>query len=196
MLVFHHLAPSMAPLPPPEPSLLLETTASLDARKIRFQINKIKLPIGLEGSFGVVQHPGASLAVPIKEDGRVVILRQYRFAVSRRVLEFPAGTLERGEDPLTSMKRELAEEAGYQASHWEHLGLMSPCVGYSDEIIHMFLARGLDKMSTKPSGDEDEDLEVLHMTKQELNECISSGNELLDGKSITAWFRTCQLLGL
>ena len=85
----------MTPLPPSEPSLLLETTASLDARKIRFQVNKIKLPIGIEGSFGVVQHPGASLAVPITEEGKVVLLRQYRFAVARRVLEFPAGTLEK-----------------------------------------------------------------------------------------------------
>ena len=94
------------------------------------------------------------------------------------------------------MKRELGEEAGYEASQWEHLGLMSPCVGYSDEIIHMFLAQGLQKMNTQPLGDEDEDLEVLHMTKNELNKCISSGNELLDGKSITAWFRTCQVLDL
>ena len=186
----------MTPLPPIEPSLLLETTASLDARKLRFQINKIKLPIGIEGSFGVVQHPGASLAVPITTDGRVVVLRQYRFAVARRILEFPAGTLEKGEDPLTSMKRELAEEAGYEASQWDDLGKMSPCVGYSDEIIHMFLARDLKEMKKKPLGDEDEDLEVLHMTKEELNDCISSGNELLDGKSITAWFRACQFLNL
>ena len=193
MLVFSKVS-SMPPLPPPEPSLLLETIASLDARKIRFAINKIKLPIGIEGSFGVVQHPGASIAVPITNEGQVVLLRQYRFAVSRRILEFPAGTLEAGEDPLASMKRELGEEAGYEAAQWDYLGLMSPCVGYSDEIIHMFLARGLTKMSSQPPGDEDEDLEVLHMTKNELNACISSGNELLDGKSITAWFRTCQLL--
>ena len=112
MLVFSKVS-SMPPLPPPEPSLLLETIASLDARKIRFAINKIKLPIGIEGSFGVVQHPGASIAVPITNEGQVVLLRQYRFAVAGRILEFPAGTLEDGEDPLSSMKRELAEEAGY-----------------------------------------------------------------------------------
>ncbi len=186
----------MAPLPPAEPSVLLETKAALDARKIRFEINRIKLPIGVEGTFGLIKHPGASIAVPLTNDGRVIILRQYRFAVSRRVLEFPAGTLEIGEDPLTSMKRELAEEAGYEASQWDSLGVMSPCVGYSDEIIHMFLARGLKKLSTKPPGDEDEDLEVLHMEIDELNGYISGGQELLDGKSITTWFRTCQLLGL
>ena len=186
----------MAPLTSPEPSQVLETKASLDARKIRFEINRIKLPIGIEGSFGIIKHPGASIAVPITNDGHIVVLRQYRFAVSRRILEFPAGTLETGEDPLTSMKRELAEEAGYQAKQWEQLGEMSPAVGYSDEIIHMFLARELTKMSEQPPGDEDEDLEVLHLTPLELNSAISSGNELLDGKSITAWLRTCQLLGL
>ena len=186
----------MAPLPPSEPSLLLETTASLEAKKIRFEINRIKLPIGLEGTFGIIRHPGASLAIPITNEGQIIVLRQYRYAIGRRILEFPAGTLESGESPLSTMKRELAEEAGYEASQWDDIGKMSPCVGYSDEIIHMFLARGLKEMTKKPLGDEDEDLEVLHMTKHELNNCISSGNELLDGKSITAWFRTCQLLDL
>lgn len=185
---------SMTALSNLEPSEVLENEASLDARKIRFEINRIKLPIGIEGTFGVIKHPGASIAVPITNDGQVVLLRQYRFALSRRILEFPAGTLEEGEDPLSSMKRELAEEAGYQASTWSPLGQMSPCPGYSDEIIHMYLARDLSKMKEQPSGDEDEDLEVLHMTKDELNNCIANGDELLDGKSITAWFRACQVL--
>ncbi len=182
------------PLPPPEPSLVLETKAFLNARKIRFEINKIELPIGIKGTFGVIKHPGASLAVPITNDGHIVVLRQYRFAVARRILEFPAGTLEQGEDPLTSMKRELAEEAGYIATKWDALGEMLPCPGYSNEVIHIFLARGLSEMTDRPEGDEDEDLEVLHMTPNELDNCLSSGNEALDGKSITAWYRTRQFL--
>ncbi len=186
----------MPPLPPPEPPIQLETKASLDALKIRFEINRIKLPIGLEGTFGIVRHPGASLAIPITDEGQVIILRQYRFAVERRILEFPAGTLEPNEDPLSTMKRELAEEAGYEASNWNSLGQMVPCPGYSDEIIHMYLARGLTKLIERPSGDPDEDLEVLQMSKSEINNCISSGNEILDGKSITAWLRACQFLNL
>jgi len=184
----------MTPLNPPEPSILLETTASLEAKKIRFEINRIKLPIGLEKTFGVINHPGAALAVPITSDGQIVLLRQYRFAISRRILEFPAGTLEKGEDPLGSMQRELGEEAGYKAKTWDSLGPMTPCPGYSNEIIHMFLARDLVELIEKPAGDDDEDIEVLHMTKNELDKCISSGNELLDGKSLTAWFRACQFL--
>ncbi|MFO8237986.1 MAG: NUDIX hydrolase, partial [Prochlorococcaceae cyanobacterium] len=97
----------MAPLPPPEPARLLETTASLEARKIRFELNRVQLPMGVEGQFGVIRHPGASLAVPLLGDGRVVILRQYRFAVATRLLEFPAGTLDPGETPLSTMRREL-----------------------------------------------------------------------------------------
>ena len=86
----------MAPLPAPEPSKVLETLETMDARKIRFERNRIRLPMGVEGTFGIIRHPGASLAVPITADGQVVILRQYRFAVQARLLEFPAGTLEEG----------------------------------------------------------------------------------------------------
>jgi ADP-ribose pyrophosphatase len=186
----------MAPLPPPEPSRHLETTASLDARKIRFEINRIALPMGVEGSFGIIRHPGASLAVPVLDDGRVVLLRQYRFAVAARILEFPAGTLDDGEDPLSTMRRELQEEAGYSAERWDPLGVMLPCPGYSDERIHLFLARGLRRLEQPPAGDDDEDLEVLLLAPDALDAALASGDEYLDGKSLTAWFRARQLLGL
>ena len=185
----------MANLPPLEPSKILKTNSFLQAKKIRFEINSFALPIGIQADFGIIRHPGASLAVPITNDGQIVLLRQYRFAISRRILEFPAGTLEHGEDPLTSMRRELKEESGYEASSWNPLGIMNPCPGYSDEVIHIFLARDLTKLKVKPPGDADEDIEVLLMTKEEFNQRISSGEEALDGKTITAWHRTCQFLG-
>lgn len=186
----------MAPLPPPELSRLLYTEASLDARKIRFEINRMELPIGLQGSFGIIRHPGASLAVPVLDDGRVLILRQYRFAVATRLLEFPAGTLDEGEDPLSTMERELQEEAGYRASRWDPLGAMLPCPGYSDEVIHLFLARGLTRLEAPPAGDDDEDLEVLLLEPEHLDALLASGDEYLDGKSLTAWYRARQLLAL
>ncbi len=184
----------MANLPPLEPSKILTTKSSLQAKKIKFEINSVVLPIGIQGDFGIIRHPGASLAVPITSDGRIVVLRQYRFAISRRILEFPAGTLEEGEEPLHSMKRELKEESGYEAISWDPLGMMTPCPGYSDEVIHIFLARDLRKLKEKPPGDADEDIEVLLMTKDEFNERIASGEEALDGKTITAWHRACQFL--
>ena len=74
----------MAPLPPKEPYLLLKNEALLDARKFRFEINQIELPIGVKGSFGMIKHPGASLAVPITDDGHILLLRQYRFQIRVR----------------------------------------------------------------------------------------------------------------
>ncbi|MEB3322459.1 MAG: NUDIX hydrolase [Synechococcaceae cyanobacterium] len=186
----------MAPLPPPEPARTLGTEAAIDTRKFRFEVNRVRLPIGVEGTFGVVRHPGASLAVPLLDDGRVVILRQYRFAVAARLLEFPAGTLDPGEDPLTTMERELQEETGYRASRWDPLGAMVPCPGYSDEVSHLFLARDLTPLAQRPAGDDDEDLEVLLMEPAELDAAIASGDEALDGKSVTAWFRARQRIGL
>ena len=128
----------MAPLPSPEPFDLLETVEVVNVRKLRFERNRIKLPMGVEATFGMIRHPGASLAVPITADGHVVLLRQYRFAVQARLLEFPAGTLEEGEDPLESMQRELGEEAGYSAARWDALGPMLPCPG-SVSYTHLTL---------------------------------------------------------
>jgi ADP-ribose pyrophosphatase len=94
------------------------------------------------------------------------------------------------------MERELQEETGYAAERWDSLGALLPCPGYSDEVIHLFLARGLSRLEHPPAGDDDEDLEVLLMEPAELDGAIASGDEALDGKSVTAWFRARQLLGL
>jgi ADP-ribose pyrophosphatase len=160
------------------------------------EIQHLRLPTGVEGNYGCIRHPGASLAVPVLDDGRVVVLRQYRFAVQRRILEFPAGTLEANEQPQPAMERELQEEAGYSASQWDSLGLLLPCPGYSDEVIHLFLARQLTPVPAPVAGDEDEDIEVVLMHPKELDAALASGDEALDGKSVTAWYRAKQLLGL
>ena len=97
---------------------------------------------------------------------------------------------------ILSIKRELQEESGYSAERWDNLGEMLPCPGYSDETIHLFLARDLTKLEKKPEGDADEDIEVLKMSAEKLNAFIASGRESLDRKTITAWFRACQLLNI
>ncbi len=186
----------MAPLPAPEPARHLDTIATLQAHKLRFEVNRVALPMGLEASFGVIRHPGAALAVPMLDDGRLVVLRQYRFAVATRLLEFPAGTLDPGETPLSTIQRELQEEAGYSAERWDPLGTLLPCPGYSDEVIHLFLARQLTALTDQPAGDDDEDLEVLLLQPDELDAALASGDEYLDGKSVSAWLRAKQLLGL
>ena len=174
--------------------ILKNRISELKAKKFSFQINRIILPNGHEGEYGAIIHPGAALAVPITNEGNVIILRQYRFAVSRYLLEFPAGTLEEGETPLNSIKREIKEETGYKAETWDKLGVLVPAPGYADEEIHLFLARDLTKLEKTPTGDLDEDIQVLILSPSKLDNLIASGEEVLDGKTVTAWFRTKQLL--
>ena len=175
-------------------AIFKEKISELKAKKFSFEINKIELPNGHIGEYGSIKHPGAALAVPITNKGEIIILRQYRFAVARYLLEFPAGTLEEGESPLNSIKREIQEEAGYKAKSWDSLGILVPAPGYADEEIHLFLARDLTKLIKAPSGDLDEDIEVLFFQPDDLDKIISSGEEILDAKTITAWFRAKQFL--
>ena len=175
-------------------AIFKEKISELKIKKISFEVNRIQLPNGHEGEYGHLRHPGAALAVPITNDHKVIILRQYRFAVSRYLLEFPAGTLEKGESPITTIKREIQEESGYKAEKWDELGTLVPAPGYADEEIYLFLARDLNKLNSEVKGDLDEDIEVLILDPDELDNLISSGDEILDAKTVTAWFRAKQFL--
>ena len=175
-------------------AIIKERISELKTKKFSFEINRLQLPNGHEGEYGQIKFPNAALAVPIMSDNKVIILRQYRFAVSRYLLEFPAGTLELGETPINSIKREIQEEAGFSADKWDKLGTLVNAPGYSDEVIHLFLARKLSKLSSEIKGDLDEDIEVLMMEPEELDNLISDGDEILDAKTVTAWFRAKQFL--
>ena len=175
-------------------AIIKKKISELKTNKFSFEINRIKLPNGHEAEYGQIKFPNAALAVPITADNKVVLLRQYRFAVSRYLLEFPAGTLEFGETPIKSIKREIQEEAGFKAEKWDELGSLVNAPGYSDEVIHLFLARELSKLDSEVKGDLDEDIEVLILDPEELDNLISSGDEILDAKTVTAWFRAKQFL--
>ena len=175
-------------------AIFKEKISELQSNKFSFEISRIQLPNGHEGEYGFIKHPGAALAVPITSDNKVIILRQYRFAISRYLLEFPAGTLEIGETPMNSIKREIQEETGYKAEKWDELGTLVPAPGYADEEIYLFLARDLRKLKSEVKGDLDEDIEVLILDPEELDNHISSGDEILDAKTVTAWFRAKQFL--
>ena len=129
--------------------------------------------MGVEATFGMIRHPGASLAVPITNDGQVVLLRQYRFAVQARLLEFPAGTLEEGEDPLESMQSGLGEESGYSTAQWDVLGSIIRYPGYTDEVIHCYPPRELKSLHKPPSSAEDEDPEVELMSPAQLEAAMA-----------------------
>ncbi|HEY9902909.1 MAG TPA: NUDIX hydrolase [Candidatus Sericytochromatia bacterium] len=170
-----------------EPPQLLKRRLVYQGRKFNFEVSHLRLPNKSEGDWECIRHPGGALAVPVTPDGKLVLVRQYRFALQGRLLEFPAGTVEPHEDPEETIKREIEEETGYRANKWQKLGEFAVAPGYSDELIYAFLAQDLEKLKTPPQRDADEDLENVLMTPQELEEAILDG-ESIDAKSISSFF--------
>ncbi|MBX3586818.1 MAG: NUDIX domain-containing protein [Ramlibacter sp.] len=142
----------------------------------------VRLPDGREATREYVRHPGAVVVVPLLDDGRVVVERQFRYPVGQVMTEFPAGKLDPGEDPLVCGQRELLEETGYTAREWARAGAMHLAIAYSTEIIHIYFARGLSLGERQL--DDGEFLDVFTATPQELLDWSRSG-ELTDAKSLT-----------
>jgi ADP-ribose pyrophosphatase len=142
----------------------------------------VRLPDGHLTTREYVMHPGAVVVVPLLDDGRVVLERQYRYPVGRVMIEFPAGKLDAGEDPLRCGQRELLEETGYTAREWACAGAMHRAIGYSNEIIHIYFARGLSAGARRL--DEGEFLDVFTATPEEVLTWCRDGT-LTDAKSQT-----------
>lgn len=186
-----------------EPARIVQQKLHYQGRKFSFNVDRIELPNGVIGEWESIRHPGGALAVPITPDGKLVLVKQYRFPTQGRVLEFPAGTIEPGEDPATTIAREIEEETGYHASKWINLGEFFLAPGYCDEIIYAFLAHDLKKLASQPSGDDDEDISVVLMTPAEFEDAIHSGvhsgeqsREQIDAKSIAAYFLASKFIYL
>jgi len=123
-------------------------------RHFSFVTEDLTLPNGRRTAMAMVRHPGSIGIVPLFDDGSVLMEHQYRHCVRDYLLEIPAGTLEPGESPLACARRELAEETGYTAAEIIPLGRTHILPAYSDEIIHLFLARRLVGAPARPESDE------------------------------------------
>ena len=127
--------------------------------KVTYDIAEVN---GKEAWREVVHHPGASAVVAIDEDNRIIMEKQFRYALNDYLLEIPAGKLDAGEDPLVCAKRELEEETGIIASEWISLGTIATSPGFCNEVIHLYVAKGLSKGEIH--WDEDEYVEVERRT--------------------------------
>ena len=138
---------------------------------------------GKEAWREVVHHPGASAVVAIDEENRIIMEKQFRYALNDYLLEIPAGKLDAGEDPLVCAKRELEEETGIIASEWISLGTIATSPGFCNEVIHLYVAKGLSKGEIH--WDEDEYVEVERYTLDELLQRIKE-ETIKDSKTLSA----------
>ena len=152
-----------------------------DGQILHLYHDDVALPNGQPAKREVIRHVGAVCVIPLTDDGRVVMERQYRYPVDRVILEIPAGKLDsKDEIPDEAIRRELEEETGYQAAEWINLGLFYPACAYSDEAIWMYLAKGLTKGDRHL--DEDEFLDVELIPLKELVRQVMAG-EIPDAKT-------------
>ena len=148
----------------------------LDVRR-----DQIRLPDGGTAQREYIVHPGAVMVVPLLDDGRLVIERQWRYPLARVMIEFPAGKIDAGEPPLLCGVRELAEETGYRAAEWARAGILHNAIAYSNEGIEIWFARGLTLGERRL--DAGEFLEVGSASLDELDDLARRG-ELTDGKTL------------
>lgn len=164
-----------------------------DGAIIHVRRDKVLLPNGHTSTREIVAHPGGVGILALDADGTALLVRQYRYAFGRTLLEIPAGKREPGEEPFVTAQRELKEEVGATAADWQPLGQIIASPGCYDEVLHLYLARGLTFGDTHP--DEDEFLSVRRIPFQELVQRCLSG-EIQDGKTVTAVLKAKLLLGL
>lgn len=133
----------------------------------------VLLPDGSTATREYIRHPGAVIMIPLLDDETVLLERQFRYPLGRHFYELPAGKIEPGEAPLATAQRELIEECGYEAKSWRHLTTLHPCIGYSDELIELYLAR--DLVHVGHDRDVGEFLEVVPLKLSEALEWVRTG---------------------
>jgi ADP-ribose pyrophosphatase len=154
-------------------------------RLLQLRVDTVRLANGRDTTREIVEHPGAVAIVPLLDDDKLIVVKQYRAAARKQLLEIPAGTLEPGEAPLSCAKRELIEETGYSARSFSKLFSCYLAPGYSTEKIHFFLARQLVRTEADPA--EDEAIAIHFMNLREGLEAIERG-KIQDAKTISALY--------
>lgn len=162
-----------------------------EGKLLRVKCDAIRLHDGKSATREYVEHNGAVMIIPVLDSGELVMERQYRYVLRDHCLEFPAGKIDPGEEPLATGRRELLEETGYVAREWTYLATIHPTVAYSTERILVYLARGLEHRGSNP--DEGEHLEVLKLSLAALLELVRTG-EITDVKTVIGVFWLEKLL--
>jgi len=148
---------------------------------LTIRCDTVELPNGKEASRELVVHPGAVAVVPVRNDGKIILVRQYRYPIDKITLEIPAGKLDQGEEPDDCVRRELEEETGYKANTIRKLASVYTTPGFTNEIIHLYIAE--DLIMTEQCPDEDEFLNAEAYTRSDIKKMIADGT-INDAKSM------------
>lgn len=146
------------------------------------QVDSITYPTGNDGVREVVVHPGGAVVAALTDEDEIILVSQFRYPLKKRVLELPAGKLEKGEDPEGCALRELKEETGFSAERIDKLGAIATTPGFCSEILHIYLARGLKKGNHNREEGE-RDMKTHFHSLRELDDLIATG-EIFDSKTI------------
>jgi ADP-ribose pyrophosphatase len=163
----------------------VDSTQVYDGNFLKVQRDTIVLPDGKTATREFIKHPGAVVILPLLDDGRILLERQFRYPLGQVFIEFPAGKIDPGEDPLVCAKRELKEETGYTASDWRYVCTIHNAIAYSNEHLEIFIARGLtDGVAELDVG---EFLETVTATPAELLQWVREG-KITDVKTVIGAF--------
>jgi ADP-ribose pyrophosphatase len=165
--------------------VLIDGEVVYEGKFLTVHKDRIRLPDGAEAVREYFRHPGAVVIIPLLDDCRVLMERQYRYPNDQVFVELPAGKLEYGEDPLLCAQRELREETGYSASDWQFVCTIHNAIAYSDEHLEIFLARGL--VPGEQQLDHGEFVEVFDLSPEELLNAVRFGR-ITDVKTIIGAF--------
>lgn len=152
-------------------------------RVVTVHNDEAELPDGKVRPRDFIWHPGGVVVLPILDDGRVVFVRQWRYALGHPLLELPAGKLEMNEEPSAAIKRELAEETGYQAKHWEELTYIYTSPGFCNEKLWLYKATGLEEAKNVDTFDDEETIQLICLSPEEIKHMIQD-REIIDAKTL------------
>ncbi|MEA5098547.1 MAG: NUDIX hydrolase [Burkholderiaceae bacterium] len=183
MSKFEHRAPDGAC--PQLQETRIEGETVYQGNFLQVERDLVRLPDGKTASREFIRHPGAVVILPLFDDGSVLLERQFRYPIHQAVLEFPAGKIEPGETPLACAQRELQEETGYAAQDWQYVCRVHNALGYSDEFLEIFLARGLTAGKSRP--DDEEFIETFTASVDALLEWVRRG-DVTDVKTVIGAF--------